>query len=209
MHSTTFWPSSLFFLTLLGLFMLGRVSAFAIHHHHHHHGTALIFKHSSTRATTFAVRSLRQQEKQESLRLLVERAMSSTSSSNRKGGVASPEELKDFVQKAGDRLVVIDVRNPDASAEPGDQKSLAVAALPSTPDFRPRAIHLIWDRSTSSMPLPSSSEVSALDTPIITHCGGGGRGQLAKDFLESKGYTSVMNGGGPKEKECWAEFGDK
>lgn len=32
----------------------------------------------------------------------------------RKAGVASPEELKEFVQKAGEKLVVVDVRNPDA-----------------------------------------------------------------------------------------------
>lgn len=95
----------------------------------------------------------------------------------RKAGVSSPEELKDFVAKAGDKLLVVDVRNPDAEKEPGDQKSLAVAALPSD-DNRPQAVSLIYDRETSSLPLPDVDK----DTPIITHCGGGGRGQLAKDF---------------------------
>jgi rhodanese-related sulfurtransferase len=189
-------------LALLALSKLGRVSAFAIHHR----GALTISKHSTSAAV--AARSLfvaslqRGDTRKQSL--LTVRAMSN----DRKGGVASPEELKDFVQKAGDRLVVVDVRNPDAAAEPGDQKSLTVAALPSD-SFRPKAMHLIWDRATASMPLPPSDKVSSLDTPIITHCGGGGRGQLAKEFLESKGYTSVMNGGGPKETECWAEFGDK
>jgi len=122
----------------------------------------------------------------------------------RKAGVAEPAELRDFVAAAGDKLLVIDVRNPDASMEPGDQKSLAVAALPST-ENRPQATHLIYDRTTESMPLPDVP----LDTPIITHCGGGGRGQKAKDFLEKNGFTSVLNGGGPKETDCWAEFGDK
>ena len=125
-------------------------------------------------------------------------------SSERKAGVASPEELRNFVQKAGDRLVVIDVRNPDATAEPGDQKSLAVAPLPSN-EQRPNALHLIWDRNANTMPLPDISK----DTPIITHCGGGGRGQKAKGFLEKNGFTNVVNGGGPKETECWNEFGDK
>ena len=54
-----------------------------------------------------------------------------------------------------------------------------------------------------------SLESVAKDTPIITYCGGGGRGQKANDYLESKGYTNVLNGGGPKETDCWAEYGDK
>eukprot|EP00977_Amphora_coffeiformis_P008447 scaffold1914_cov205-Amphora_coffeaeformis.AAC.1 len=126
--------------------------------------------------------------------------------SERKAGVASPEELKAFVAEAGEGLLVVDVRNPDASVEPGDQKSLAVAALPNDDTKnRPRAKHLIWDRHTDTMPLPDVPK----DTPIITHCGGGGRGQKAKDFLEKNGFTKVLNGGGPKETDCWAEFGDK
>jgi rhodanese-related sulfurtransferase len=122
----------------------------------------------------------------------------------RKAGVSSPEELKDFVAKAGERLLVVDVRNPDASVEPGDQKSIVVAALPSESN-RPQAVSLIYDRESKSMALP---EVDS-DTPIITHCGGGGRGQKAKDFLEANGFTNVLNGGGPKETECWNEFGSK
>jgi rhodanese-related sulfurtransferase len=127
-----------------------------------------------------------------------------SATSERKAGVASPEELKAFVAQAGSRLLVVDVRNPDPAVEPGDQKSLAVAPIPSG-DIRPQGVHLIYDRNTKSMPLPDVDK----DTPIITHCGGGGRGQQAKDFLMESGFTNVLNGGGPKEKECWAEFGDK
>ncbi|CAB9511408.1 Rhodanese-like domain [Seminavis robusta] len=123
----------------------------------------------------------------------------------RKAGVASPEELKAFVTQAGDKLLVVDVRNPDASIEPGDKKSLDVAPLPSPPDIRPNGVHLIYDRGTKSMLLPDVAK----DTPIITHCGGGGRGQKAKEFLMENGFTNVMNGGGPKETDCWAEFGEK
>jgi rhodanese-related sulfurtransferase len=136
-------------------------------------------------------------------------ATSSSSSStrlfSRKAGVASPEELKEFVTQAGDKLLVVDVRNPDASIEPGDQKSLAVAPLPSE-GVRPQAVSLIWDRETNSMPMPPTDD---LETPIITHCGGGGRGQKAKDFLMEKGFKNVLNGGGPKETDCWAEYGEK
>lgn len=72
-------------------------------------------------------------------------------------------------------------------------------------DFRPQAVSLIYDRASESMPLPDVPK----DTPIITHCGGGGRGQKAKDYLEANGFTNVLNGGGPKETECWNEFGKK
>eukprot|EP00568_Trieres_chinensis_P004918 CAMPEP_0183294040 /NCGR_PEP_ID=MMETSP0160_2-20130417/2516_1 /TAXON_ID=2839 ORGANISM="Odontella Sinensis, Strain Grunow 1884" /NCGR_SAMPLE_ID=MMETSP0160_2 /ASSEMBLY_ACC=CAM_ASM_000250 /LENGTH=126 /DNA_ID=CAMNT_0025455269 /DNA_START=115 /DNA_END=495 /DNA_ORIENTATION=+ len=122
----------------------------------------------------------------------------------RKAGVSSPEELAAFVDSAGERLLVVDVRNPDASVEPGDQKSLAVAGLPSA-DFRPQAQHLIYNRGSKTMPLPEVPK----DTPIITHCGGGGRGQKAKEYLMANGFSNVLNGGGPKETDCWKEFGDK
>ena len=130
--------------------------------------------------------------------------MSALSNNERKAGVAAPEELRAFVAKAGDRLLVVDVRNPDAAVEPGDPKSLAVAAVPSG-KTRPQGVHLIYDRTTQSMPLPDVAQ----DTPMITHCGGGGRGQKAKEFLEQHGFTNILNGGGPKETECWAEFGSK
>lgn len=79
-----------------------------------------------------------------------------------------------------------------------------MAALPSD-DNRPQAVHLVYDREISGMPLPDVEK----DAFIITHCGGGGRGQLAKDFLNENGFTNVLNGGGPKETECWDEFGSK
>lgn len=130
------------------------------------------------------------------------------SNNNKKGGVATIEELQHFVQIAGTKLVVIDVRNNDASIEPGDQKSIVVGPLPDhIKGIRPMAIHLIYDRSTDTMPLPPNT--ISKDTPIITHCGGGGRGQKAKIYLEKNGYTNVLNGGGPKEKELWAIYGDK
>ena len=44
------------------------------------------------------------------------------------------------------------------------------------------------------------------DTPIITHCGGGGRGQKTKVYLESLGYSNVLNGGGPNVPDHWEYF---
>lgn len=121
-----------------------------------------------------------------------------------KAGVSTPSELKEFVSTAGSKLLVVDVRHPDASVEPGDAKSLAVAGFPDG-KYRPQAVSLPWIRESDSMELPDAEK----DTPIITHCGGGGRGQKAKDYLTKNGFTNVLNGGGPKETECWAEFGDK
>jgi rhodanese-related sulfurtransferase len=129
-----------------------------------------------------------------------------TSPEPTKAGVSSPEELRDFVSSAGSRLLVVDVRHPDAGVEPGDVKSLAVAGFPDKEsDYRPRAVNLPWSRETKSMELPTVDP----DTPIITHCGGGGRGQKAKDYLMKNGFTNVLNGGGPKERACWAEYGSK
>ena len=45
--------------------------------------------------------------------------------------------------------------------------------------------------------------------PVITHCGGGGRGEKAKQYLLANGFKNVVNGGGPEDAECWAIFGDK
>ncbi|KAL7491755.1 hypothetical protein ACHAWT_003381 [Skeletonema menzelii] len=137
----------------------------------------------------------------------VARNMSAEASSEpRKAGVSSPTDLKEFVSSAGSSLLVVDVRHPDASVEPGDVKSLAVAGFPDKEsNYRPNAINLPWSRESNSMEVPEVDK----DTPIITHCGGGGRGQKAKDYLETLGFTKVLNGGGPKETECWAEYGDK
>lgn len=95
-----------------------------------------------------------------------------------KAGVASPEELKDFVAAAGEKLLVVDVRHPDASVEPGDAKSLSMGfKLPNKEEnYRPKAVSLPWSRETNSMELPAADK----DTFIITHCGGGGRGQKQK-----------------------------
>ncbi|KAL7507278.1 hypothetical protein ACHAXN_006831 [Cyclotella atomus] len=134
----------------------------------------------------------------------------STSTSNTrtmatKAGVTTPSELETFVSSAGSKLLVVDVRHPDPEVEPGDAKSLAVAGFPKPPEYRPQAVNLPWSRETNGMELPQVDK----DTPIITHCGGGGRGQKAKDYLTANGFTNVLNGGGPKETECWAVYGEK
>lgn len=79
-----------------------------------------------------------------------------TSLNERKPGVSSPEELRKFVNNAGSRLVVIDVREPDD-------------VITDTPCKcnRPRALNAVWDRNSGTMNLPIDFPK---DTPIITHC---------------------------------------
>ena len=133
----------------------------------------------------------------------------------RKPGVSEPEELTAFVATAGSQLIVLDVRNPDFSLEPGDEASSAKAPIAGGPESRPRAINCIYDRANSNMDLTviPAEWVEAgggkEKVPVITHCGGGGRGQKAKDFLLASGFKNVLNGGGPEDAECWATFGDK
>jgi len=87
--------------------------------------------------------------------------------------MSTTSELKDFVSSAGSKLLVIDVRHPDASVEPSDAKSIERTGLPDpTNNYRPQAINLPWSRESNSMELPNVDK----DTPIITHCGGGMEG---------------------------------
>jgi rhodanese-related sulfurtransferase len=133
----------------------------------------------------------------------------------RKAGVATDAAFAAFVAKNSvEQIVVVDARNPDVTVEPGDAKWGAESSAPiagtSAAALRPRAVNLVYDRVNSSMDLEPLQPLlsDGLDTPIITHCGGGGRGQKAKVFLESVGYTNVLNGGGPKVTELWEQFGE-
>ena len=144
----------------------------------------------------------------------------------RKTGVATDLEIQSFVKKNQGKIVVVDARNKDFELEPGDKKQAQnIAGNPPLihddeyytqhqPLDRPNAINLPYDRKKKSMQLDSinffdgsSMLTMGKDTPIITHCGGGGRGQKAKDFLEANGFTNVINGGGPSEVEHWEFFG--
>jgi len=135
----------------------------------------------------------------------------------RKPGVASDEEFDAFLAAAKGRgVVVVDARNPDFNVEPDDElfgsdAGSAPISQCGTPS-RPNAVNVPYDRSAKRL---SPSGVAALEaktggdwtTPIVTHCGGGGRGQKAKETLESLGYVNVINGGGPAVCELWEKFG--
>lgn len=94
---------------------------------------------------------------------------------SRKPGVSEPKDIKAFVEANKDKVVVVDVRADFETREDGP--------LPGN-GVRPQAINLVWDREAANMPLPTEEQVPSKDTPIITHCGGGGRGQKSCDFLK-------------------------
>ena len=152
----------------------------------------------------------------------------------RKVGVSSPTTLSSFVSLSSEplggvgrpRVVVVDVRNPDFSVEPGDEKTCGQAPLPppgrdgdddddddDEGGYRPRSVNVPFDRKKNVLnealiPAKWIEEGGGRENvSIITHCGGGGRGQKAKEYLESKGFKNVVNGGGPEDEECWKVFG--
>jgi len=132
----------------------------------------------------------------------------------RKPGVATDEEFDAFLAThGGSRIIVVDARNPDFTVEPddetygGDAGSAPISECGTAK--RPRAVNAPFDRAAKSLPLDVVAAKTGGDvtTPIVTHCGGGGRGQKAKEYLMSQGYVNVINGGGPAVKELWEKFG--
>lgn len=127
----------------------------------------------------------------------------------RKPGVSEPAQLASFVDAAGDKLIVVDVRDPSIIEDSAVAGPLAPHAS------RPRAVNVVFNKESKSLD-PSLIPADWIEAgggkesvPIITHCGGGGRGQKAKEFLTAAGFANVLNGGGPEDSECWATFGTK
>ena len=134
----------------------------------------------------------------------------------RKPGVASNAEMRTFLEQNQDKkskIVIVDARNPDFSVEPSD----ALFGSPNGEfpiadcgtEKRPHAINVPFERTKKAL---RGSNVDILQTfekdrAIITHCGGGGRGQKSKEWLEKEGFTNVANGGGPQVSEVWDTFG--
>jgi rhodanese-related sulfurtransferase len=130
----------------------------------------------------------------------------------RKPGVASDEEMKAFLEKnKGKKVTVVDSRNPDFTVEPFDETyGKADGPFPIADcgtEKRPNAVNLPFDREKKALSGFEDSMFSEKDAPIITHCGGGGRGQKSKEWLEAKGFTNVINGGGPQVTALWDMFG--
>ena len=143
-------------------------------------------------------------------------AASSSDDEARKPGVASNAEMRHFLEQNQDasKIVIVDARNPDFQVEPSDELygSANNGKFPIADcgtEKRPNAINVPFDRTKKAL---SGSNVDILQTfekdrAIITHCGGGGRGQKSKEWLEKEGFTNVINGGGPQVTELWDMFG--
>jgi rhodanese-related sulfurtransferase len=131
----------------------------------------------------------------------------------RKPGVTTDDEMDAFLAaNDASAIIIVDVRNTDFGVEPGDERSSAVGRIAETEGSeRPRALNLMYDREAKSMDLAKLDVLLDAElgkaTPMITHCGGGGRGQKARLFLKAAGFTNVVNGGGPEVPELWAKFG--
>jgi rhodanese-related sulfurtransferase len=141
----------------------------------------------------------------------------SNTDDHRKPGVATDDAMDAFLAaNAGRDVYVLDARNPDFTIEPddemygGDGKSAPISQCGSAQ--RPKAVNVPFLRDTGALDTEAYATFEKRvegkkDAPVITHCGGGGRGQKAKDALEKMGYTNVINGGGPAVKALWKKFG--
>jgi len=98
------------------------------------------------------------------------------------GALSSPAELS---QAKASGALVVDVRS-------ADERSAGPTIAGS--------IHLPWE--VEAMPLDGLP--AKKNAQIIIHCAVGGRAGKAKAFLEERGYTDVLNGGGPRTPETWA-----
>src|SRR3989440_4536144 len=83
----------------------------------------------------------------------------------------SPQDAASAL-KGGETLLV-DVRDPDEWQE---------GHIPGAKNF-----------SRGTVELEIEEAAADLSTPIITHCGGGGRSALAAESLQRMGYTNVKS----------------
>lgn len=136
----------------------------------------------------------------------------------RKPGVASNAEMRHFLEQNRDgnlsKIVIIDARNPVFSVEPSDELYGSLRGEFPIADCgtekRPNALNVPFDRTKKRLSGANAEDILRTlekDRAIITHCGGGGRGQKSKEWLEKEGFTNVVNGGGPQVKELWEMFG--
>ena len=141
---------------------------------------------------------------------------SSSSDDARKPGVASNAEMRAFLEQNQDvsKIVIVDARNPDFSVEPSDELYGSLRGEFPIADCgtekRPNALNVPFDRTKKRLSGANAEDILRTlekDRAIITHCGGGGRGQKSKEWLEKEGFTNVVNGGGPQVKELWEMFG--
>ena len=85
-----------------------------------------------------------------------------------------------------------------------------IAEIARRCEKRPNALNVPFERTKKRLRGANAEDILQTfekDRAIITHCGGGGRGQKSKEWLEKEGFTNVVNGGGPRVKALWEMFG--
>ena len=100
---------------------------------------------------------------------------------------------KEAQEMVANGALLVDVRDSAELAQTG--KAAGAVHIPRG------SLELKADPTTSN---PDKN--FALDRPVITHCGGGGRAALAGKLLKDMGYQKVYNLGGLKD---WVEAGGK
>jgi len=108
--------------------------------------------------------------------------------------IASPEEVKGQWSMFSQPLV-LDVRDLDERLDENNPIVKGSVNVPLNMDGAKQS-----ERATTLEEFRTKLEQAAVlpkdkDKAIITHCGSGGRGAKAMDFLEEMGYTNVINGG--------------
>lgn len=101
-------------------------------------------------------------------------------------GIASRDQVLPLAQKPN--AVLLDVRTEDEIKNTGSLEPKCVgswAHCSVTPDAAPE----LQDNAEEIVG-------SDKDAPILIYCGSGRRACKAKEVLESKGYTNVLNAGG-------------
>lgn len=94
--------------------------------------------------------------------------------------------------------LVVDVRDPVEREDTSRATVPASVNIPLNMDGlkqsqRSTTLEEFKQKLDASGALPSNKS-----SPIVTHCGSGGRGAKAQQFLKELGYTNVLNGGTPE-----------
>ena len=122
-------------------------------------------------------------------------------------GVASNAEMLHFLERNQD---FFKSNRPINSAGVYTRGKFPIAEIARRCEKRPNALNVPFERTKKRLRGANAEDILQTfekDRAIITHCGGGGRGQKSKEWLEKEGFTNVVNGGGPRVKALWEMFG--
>ena len=101
----------------------------------------------------------------------------------------TPNRFETLVQDAKSRITEISPTDARRAIETGAMLVDVREADEWKEAHIPGAIHM----SRGTIELEIEEKAPALDTPIICHCGGGGRSALVADNLQRMGYTNVKS----------------